>query len=531
MWRRALGGWLLALALALAAADDCAAEQLAQLLRRRFEQRFAERCAPLPLVREHFARRPAANATAARGASFVFFDAAGGHQRRLGGLGDRLAGLVSVFFWSLRQRRALLIEDPQRVAAELFAPLPPAGRLDAAVDDDAADDDAVADGERCRRAARPASFFERRRRRRPVGGPVAATAPRDARDVFCVNPRPRDAGCALETDADAAVAWLRVRLNRAYLCRWLATPSAAQRQLLALRRGAERVDLALWSGCALRLLLWPRPALWRRLATLLRRHTSTLWAAEAAAEAATVTQLVARHGDAVEAVALHFRCGDHRFDELRAASAPDAQFRRCASHGANGSFAGAAPLGEWASASPGDVAACAVGLDAPRAAEATAPLRVYVVASDAEDAAREMARELRRLHAAARPRQDALLVALPRGAHLDGAAARGAAQETLATWTLLALCDALAVQAVDRGDEVPPAASVASAAPSMVSAFSRSALWFGLGGAAGGAVGDGVVFATRRGSRCLRVAPPAANATAAAAFGLRSQGNWRCDAP
>eukprot|EP01033_Poteriospumella_lacustris_P011941 gene11941-8524_t len=503
MWRRALGCCLLALALALrlaaaADADDCAAEQLAQLLRRRFEQRFADRCAQLPLVHDHFARRPAANASAARCASFVLFDdASRGRPRRLGGLGDRLAGLVSVFFWSLRQRRALLIEDPQRVAAELFAPLPPTGR-------------------RCRRGARPASFFERRRRRRPADGPVAAAVPRDARDVFCVNPRPRDAGCALETDADAAVAWLRVRLNRAYLCRWLATPSAAQRQLLALRRGADRVDLALWSGCALRLLLRPRAALWRRLATLLRRHTSALWAAETAAGAATATaQLLRRHGDAVEAVALHFRCGDHRFDELRAAAAPDAQFRRCASLGANGSGGAAA-------------AAAAAAAVATR----DAPLRVYVVASDAEDAALEMARELRRQHAATRPRQDALLVALPRGAHLDGAASRAAAQETLVAWTLLALCDALAVQAVDRGDEAAPAASAAAAVPQMVSAFSRSALWFGLGGVAGGAVGDGVVFATRREPRCRRVAlAPATNATAAAAFALRSQGNWRCDAP
>ena len=150
---------------------------------------------------------------------------------------------------------------------------------------------------------------------------------------YCVNPRPSNTICALESEFDSRV--VKYRGNRAYLCRWAVNPSIKPLKLFD-GLGVTDIDSAdlfevryflftrllahllthslthsltyslthslthsLGSGCLLRLALWPTAKLWSTVDELVSSSFSSI---------ANGVSSSYRHQ-----IGLHFRCGDASF--------------------------------------------------------------------------------------------------------------------------------------------------------------------------------------------------------------------------
>jgi hypothetical protein len=192
--------------------------------------------------------------------------------RNNGGLGDRLGGMVSAIAFSLRTNRTLLIAGDEAFDG-LFRPFHPHN------------DDNTYTWSNWNWAAL----------KREEAGNVTKNM------TFlrhCVNPRPGSARtCTL--DSDLPYPTVKIRSNRAYLCRWVTTPAVFRQSGLAELGIDQHTDLFEAAGCMLRLAMWPTERLWDALDTFLvpmMRDTGRLSGAKTSYQ-----------------VGFHFRCGDSSF--------------------------------------------------------------------------------------------------------------------------------------------------------------------------------------------------------------------------
>ena len=228
--------------------------------RSKFESNFNKTCNKYPFVAEYLANmeNPSQNYM------IFYYDGAGVDN---GGLGDRLAGLVTAVAFALRTKRTLLISG-DKALNEAFEPYHPNnnGRFQWGN---------WSWSGWTKEEATPSQNISR------------------PRNCVKMSESPK---CWLDDDIPHRV--IRYISNRCYLCRWTVRPELYEKSNLTRLGITNETDLFEASGCMLRLVLWPTQKLWTALDNTLR------------------PSLVGRESSVISyQVGFHFRCGDFSFND------------------------------------------------------------------------------------------------------------------------------------------------------------------------------------------------------------------------
>lgn len=181
--------------------------------------------------------------------------------KKSGGLGDRLAGLITATAYSITSNRTLLIQGDNAFTTA-FIPYSPSSAI-------------------------PRSWAD---------WEWSGWLPHFTRNMttlHCLNPKPRAHSCTLTTSELSRYKVIKYRSNRSFLCYWLHKGSPATRQQLAHMGITTATDLYKAAGCLLRLAMHPTPTLWDSVETYLQ------------------SQLSSHH--ALPQIGFHYRCGDSSF--------------------------------------------------------------------------------------------------------------------------------------------------------------------------------------------------------------------------
>eukprot|EP01039_Chlorochromonas_danica_P007515 gene7515-8312_t len=227
-------------------------------LQNQFTQAFYDRCWKYSVFREYTRQLENGHLSNRRFVVFVF------HQKRLrnGGLGDRLAGLISAMNFAIRFNRTLLVRSENKIG-RLFSPFHPLPEVRARLS------------------------YENWTQWATGYNPSWENHDETEHDMwYCINNvgtgSPR---CSLEW-GDVNQQIILLRSNRCYLCRdWNLPPSVASHQdLLHLLSGEDKPkgnhssssssdsdrhplspDLYELGGCMLRMAFWPTDLLWKEV--------------------------------------------------------------------------------------------------------------------------------------------------------------------------------------------------------------------------------------------------------------------------
>ena len=227
--------------------------------RSKFENTFNRTCSKYPFVSEYLANLEKPS----RRYVIFYFDGAGVNN---GGLGDRLAGLVTAFAFALRTRRTLLISG-DRALNEAFEPYHPNNNGRFKWGDWS------------------------------WSGWTKEEIKSHPRDCVKMEESPK---CHLDDDIPDRV--IRYISNRSYLCRWTVRPELYEKSNLARLGITNDTDLFEAAGCMLRLVLWPTKKLWKALDDSLESSLSNR-------ESSVISYQVG----------FHFRCGDFSFNKHKSA--------------------------------------------------------------------------------------------------------------------------------------------------------------------------------------------------------------------
>ena len=247
--------------------------------RLRFEEKFQSTCQKYPFVTKfaEMMRQPFASDD--KYLIFVFHDASS--RSSVGGLGDRIAGMITAIAYAIRTNRRFIIQG-EGAFEEAFRPYSA----------DKSNPDEVYTYKSWDWTGWNRAF--------------AANMTK----LNCVNPRPGHQHCGLDsTTAHDAYKVIKLSTNRCYLCRWVVKPSLGLAEKLRTLFGIEGItadtasgptDLYQVAGCLLRLAMWPTEKLW----VSLDESLSNQFRSAGYASASTSKQ-----------IGLHFRCGDSSFTE------------------------------------------------------------------------------------------------------------------------------------------------------------------------------------------------------------------------
>jgi hypothetical protein len=226
--------------------------------RKRFEANFNNTCSKYPFVVQYIANL---EAPSERYVVFVFHETGSNN----GGLGDRLGGMVSAVAFALRTGRTLLISG-DKAFNEAFQPYHPRNESRYQWGD-----------------------WNWSGWKKEYSQNSNMTYLKN-----CVNPKPSARICQLDNDMPHKV--VKLRSNRAFLCRWVVKPKIYQKSNLARLGISGDTDLFEAAGCMLRLAMWPTEKLWNALDKSLE------------------SQMLSRPSmDTSYQVGFHFRCGDKSF--------------------------------------------------------------------------------------------------------------------------------------------------------------------------------------------------------------------------
>lgn len=132
----------------------------------------------------------------------------------------------------------------------------------------------------------------------------------------CINTR-NSRKCGIE-DGDVPQPIIKMRANRAYLCRW-----AKETDILEKELGVSKDDdLMQVAGCLLRLSMWPTERMWEEVGILLENLRKEAKNETGGVDFAGGEALDYTSENAIR-IGVHFRCGDHSYIH------PDAAARWC----------------------------------------------------------------------------------------------------------------------------------------------------------------------------------------------------------
>ena len=156
-----------------------------------------------------------------------------------GGLGDRIGGILTAMMMSLRFNRTLLIQSSNGFD-ELFRPYSdPSNNLSSYIT-----------YKNCLHSNSWSKY-----------NPLLSDHDETERDLyFCINRNDKDTLCGLD-NGDVEQPIIKLRGNRAYICKWATHSQLKAYQELKSLGIDEHSDLLEVSGCLLRLSMWPTPKL------------------------------------------------------------------------------------------------------------------------------------------------------------------------------------------------------------------------------------------------------------------------------
>lgn len=390
--------------------------------REKFEDTFDKTCRKYPFVEEYVANLEVPSQ------KFVLyvFEEAGVNN---GGLGDRLAGMISAVAYAVRTGRTLLI-SADKAFEEAFQPYHPSNNG------------------------------------RYTWSNRSWSGWRDEYDHGtnftylhqCVNPRPSSTICCLDVDLPQRV--IKYRSNRAFLCRWVVKSRLyADSNLKRLGINAD-TDLYEASGCMLRLVMWPTERLWKALdksleSTFSRRTSPTSYQ-----------------------IGFHFRCGDRSFDKGALQGEGPIKHNPECYYDPKIPWKGTNFLDDQSLDSPVDHAVCGKKILAALTPEIRRNAMVYI-ASDNQDSAQQINRTI----------NWPFVVLPPKVCHVDLDRSLECTLVTVLHWFMLSLSDKIIMQGLVIGpgsssvDSLPDDGSTKpSAQQGSISAFSRFAAIYGLQG-------------------------------------------------
>lgn len=418
--------------------------------RSRFEDRFNKTCGKYPFVKKYVSNL---ESPSQRFIIFAFHEAGSSN----GGLGDRLGGLVTAVAYALRTGRTLLISG-DKAFEEAFQPFHPnnGGRYHWRDWHWAGWRDEYSHG---------GNFTYLRN---------------------CVNPRPSAKICTLDNDLPQKV--VKLRSNRAFLCRWLVKREIYEKSSLADLGINSETDLFEAAGCMLRLAMWPTERLWKALDKSLEGQLSTR------------TSSVISYQ-----LGFHFRCGDSSFrpGQNPAIRNPECFFESTAK------WKGTAFMDDKSLDSPVDHARCGRKIIDGMSNEQRENAMVYI-ASDNHDSGQQINSTL----------NWPFVILPPEVCHVDLQASFDCTLSTSLHWFMLSLSDKLVMQGLikpDKGsgsyfEDVPPSdgSPQLSQEQGSISGFSRFAGIYGLN-----------EDISRYGLGC--------NSVNKTALSKQTQGNWLCN--
>ena len=426
---------------------------------------------------------------------FVIYSFAEHGMGSNGGLGDRLAGLITASAFALRSGRRLLITGDAPFRAS-FAPYHRSNRKQR----DVTLKEVRFDWHNWQWAGWQDAYYSNMTF---VHG--------------CVNPKARNLGCALDGDSSAKLSSFKVvkyRGNRCYLCRWAARPDPKLQDELLRSLGVRAgTDLYAVAGCLLRLVMWPTDGLWQQLDEWVSAQDASL-----SSRLTTPVENSGKRADVLPSmrqISVHFRCGDSSFATTGAGGSVN---RQCVADPTGGvQWRGTSFGDDYSTDSPLDCAACArrVAQELQQMDGTTAVL--LYVASDYGPSSSQINSTARWTPSLA-PQESC---------HVDHTTSTGAhtcAVHTYVQWLLLSLSDVIVVQSLHKNADPKYAfySEYSAATKRMeaelealepggpVSAFSRYAYIYGLRDKG-----------LRYGGNCT-----VANRLA---LSWQTRGNWMCD--
>ena len=447
--------------------------------RARFEKKL-EVCHKYPFFQRHIKNLEHPND---RYLIYIFHDHSLGSN---GGLGDRLGGLITAFAYAMRTNRTLLIFGDGSFN-DAFEPYHP-NNIDGKYNWKSWDWSGLS------KSSYPTIGAETNR------------------FTKCVNPRPGQQFCALDKELNHKV--IKVRSNRAYLCRWairndLVDPAHLQ-ETLGLGHDSDLFEMA---GCMLRLAMWPSEKLWAAVDMSLEQDPNVKGKVEFE-DFVTDSQ-----------VGIHFRCGDSSFGaSAKSKINPECVFT------SHESWKGTSFFDDHSLDSPIDAGKCgshwasALSTDMSAGTTSSAPVinipkkrTLVFIASDYPPSAQQINNTIGWLYS----------ITPPQGCHVDIQANDRCTLITSVHWLMLALSDQIVMQSMLVG-EVQRNSSYSDAKyyysysdkssgtqsrheqPAPISAFSRFAAIYSLSP-------GGIVY----GSHCKTIDP--------VALSHQTQGNWVCN--
>lgn len=290
-------------------------------LRSKFEQQFEDKCTKYPFVKHYYDLNSNEYFPSQYDRKYMIYTFHNAKEQ-IGGIGDRVAGVITGFAYSLRGNRTFLLHGDKPVEM-YFQPRP-----------------APNDNRKLSWATWKWAQYD-------------SILAGDLDDMHCVNvARPKN--CYLDFHLTKRV--FRYVGNRAYLCRWAVKRElAAHKELQDILGVNEHSDLFEVSGCLLRLILHPTETLWRDLARYIDYSLGFKHFANHSMPMEDVLNLHKKSRPPPEQhvlqVGMHFRCGDAQMHGNDAAPC-------IAQHGVE--WKGIDFYNEMAMDSPIDIAKCAV---------------------------------------------------------------------------------------------------------------------------------------------------------------------------
>ena len=480
--------------------------------RKRFEEKFQKTCMKYDFVQKYVdnIKNPTGDYVI-----FVFHEAG---QKAHGGLGDRVAGMITAAAYAIRTQRTLLIQaDP--AFEEAFRPYYPTY---SSFEKDNKSPDLLPNGKTS--AELSWRSWDWANWSREYAGNLTK--------LHCVNPRPQEKHCSLDVDYYKKYKVVKYYGNRSYLCRWVVKRSLGVAdevaRLLDMKMGADLYEIA---GCMLRLAMWPTEKLWQALDeslvaqfqeyTLKNVHNTI--SSSGSTTDTTTTDTTTTNNNILPIittgqVGIHFRCGDSSFTTSTSGSPnPECYYDTTGKI----PWKGTAFSDDHSIDSPVDAANCAkqifttetqnisknIHSNSNNIAEKdfhTKHILAYI-ASDNSDSSRQVNTSLSWPYT----------IKPPQACHMDISKTLHCTLSTSLQWFMLSLSDVIIMQALIKPpasvySNSPETAHIHDDEPAPISAFSRYAAIYSLS--------DRVI---RYGKGCV-----SANTTA---LSYQTHGNWVCD--
>jgi hypothetical protein len=244
-----------------------------------FERSFDESCSKYPFVRKHVDLLDTTHNP--KNDRYMIYSFAEHGMGSNGGLGDRLAGLVTAVAYAARTGRRFLI-TADAAFQEMFVPYHPSHR-----------------------SSKISYLKDKNTTYHWKDWGWSGYKDEFSSDMSfisgCVNPKSTNIGCALD-GIDYKHKVIKHRGNRCYLCRWAMRPGLnLEKELydtLGISKGGDLYEVA---GCLLRLVMWPSELMWDNL---------DKWTAN---QGMPDIPIATNRLQEAKLVSVHFRCGDASF--------------------------------------------------------------------------------------------------------------------------------------------------------------------------------------------------------------------------